>query len=96
MSKRKLDSNDNDNNIISKKKKICENGIELINSIAIIKKQLNENVKKCDKIMKKIKKILYNNCDHDTYRDFSSCGPSDRPEKICKKCNLVINDYLYR
>ena len=43
--------------------------------------ELNENIKI-------IERILYNKCNHEWELDFSGCGPHDRPDRICKICNL--------
>lgn len=93
----------NDNIIKNEKKKkkidnekICKNTTELLNNIIKIKNENENNIKKCNNYIKILQKILYKNCDHDSYRDFSSSGPGERSIKRCKKCDLIMNDYIYK
>ena len=91
--KRKIDFIDDN---IKKKEKLTNNSLKLVREINLIKNNLIYNLNKCDKLIKQLEKIIYKNCNHIVIRDFSSSGPGERAIKICKKCNLIMNEYLYK
>jgi len=73
-----------------------ESLIEQRKNIELKKWQFYKNFQECDNDIKEIEKNLYVICKHDWENDYSSCGPSDRPDKVCKICNLIRNDYIYK
>ena len=48
------------------------------------------------KNIRAIEQKIYKLCQHEWENDYSSAGPSDRPDKICRKCQLIRNPYVYR
>ena len=44
--------------------------------------------------VKYLESIIYKKCGHEWEYDYSSSGPYDGPDKICKKCKLYRNDYM--
>jgi hypothetical protein len=82
--------NDNENNFIFKK------ALDILKEVKDIKYECLNNIKICDIYIKRLQNIIYNTCKHDIYRDFSASGPGERSIKICKKCNLIMNDYYYK
>jgi len=73
-----------------------ESLIEQRKNIELKKWKFYKNFQECDNDIKEIEKNLYVTCNHDWESDYSSCGPSDRPDKVCTICNLIRNDYIYK
>ena len=48
-----------------------------------------------DKVIKKYENIIYQKCKHEWQCDYTASGMYDGPDKICKKCNLYQNNYMY-
>ena len=48
-----------------------------------------------DNIIKDLEYEIYNKCKHEWELDYSASGPYDGPDRICKKCNLYKNNYIY-
>jgi len=44
---------------------------------------------------KYLESIIYKKCDHKWFYDYSASGPYDGPDKICEKCKLYRNAYMY-
>ena len=45
-----------------------------------------------DKLIKETEKLIFKKCDHQWEFDYSAY---DRPDRICKICNLIKNPYIY-
>lgn len=46
--------------------------------------------------IKYLESIIYKKCDHNWEYDYTASGPYDGPDKICSKCKLYRNDYMYQ
>jgi hypothetical protein len=46
--------------------------------------------------IKYLESIIYKKCDHNWDYDYSVSGPYDGPDKICSKCKLYRNHYMYQ
>ena len=72
---------------------------ELIKLRDLTEKTKWEYYKKFNKLTDQVnylESIIYKNCDHNWEYDYSASGPYDGPDKICNKCKLYRNHYMYQ
>ena len=51
--------------------------------------------KELDEYIKHLDSIIFKQCGHEWVMDYSATSPYDGPDRICKKCNLYNNKYMY-
>ena len=64
------------------------------NNILKLKYEYFNKIKNCNNNIRELDKKIYQTCDHEFVRDYDNLY--DRPSKICNKCNLRANPYIYR
>jgi hypothetical protein len=70
--------------------------IELRNKTEKIKWDHYNKFNKLTYQIKYLESVIFKKCDHEWELDYSASGPYDGPDKICKKCRLYNNNYMYQ
>ena len=52
-------------------------------------RELNQELNQLETNLKQVKKEILKTCDHVWEREDVYCGPYDKPDNICRRCNSI-------
>jgi hypothetical protein len=70
--------------------------IDLRNNTEKDKWKYYREFEKLGKHVQYLESIIFKKCVHVWEYDYTASGPYDGPDKICKKCKLYNNKYMYQ